>query len=154
VSLTTRDVGVLIKGPGMKQFAKFCIIGASSTVIDFGILNLLTRHYGWNWVPARTLSFAVAVTNGFVWNCLWTFRGLGTAKRHEQYLMFTAVNIVGLLLNLLIMQSVMLGANGGRAHHGNPPPLLLNSAMAVAVVFVSIWNFLANKHWTFRHRPS
>lgn len=135
---------------GVGQFVKFCIIGLSSAVIDFGILNVLTQRYGIHWVLAGTVSFAFAVTNGFIWNSLWTFRGMGSGKRHEQYVKFVAVNIVGYVLNILIMKGILMMLSGEMMHQGAQKPLHLNIAKAIAVVFVSTWNFFANKRWTFK----
>ncbi len=139
----------LIQRTGVQQFLKFCVIGFSSMLIDVGIASYLTYTLGWHWILAQTLSFAVAVSNGFVWNSLWTFRGLGSGKRHEQYVKFVMVNIVGLLLNIGIMKFVFLLFTGELIHQGNPEPMHWKVAKGVAIVIVSAWNFLANKKWTF-----
>ena len=129
-------------------------------IIDVGIAKYLTYTVGLNWIVAQTISFTFAVTNGFVWNSLWTFRGMGSGKRHEQYLKFLAVNIVGLLLNIGIMKTMFLlfiFLSSGRlvlVHQGNPDPMHWNIAKAIAIVCVSTWNFLANKKWTFRAAPA
>lgn len=132
---------------GSKQFVKFCLIGASSAVIDVSIARQLIDRFGMYWLLANTLSFAVAVTNGYLWNSLWTFRGLGAAGRHTQYLKFVAVNLVGLGLNILIMGLMFLALTGHL--RGNPPKPVWWAAKGTAIVLVAIWNFLANKRWTF-----
>jgi putative flippase GtrA len=132
---------------GSKQFIKFCLIGASSAVLDVGIARLLIVRTGMYWIPAGTLSFIVAVTNGYIWNSLWTFRGMGADRRHTQYLKFVAVNVVGYVLNMLIMMLMFLLLTGHL--HGNPPRLIWFAAKGTAIILVAIWNFLANKRWTF-----
>lgn len=149
----------LVRLPAVRQFAKFCIIGASSTVIDVGLLNLLVHPTllfagGLHWIPAQIISFAIAVANSFVWNSLWTFKGMGTGARHEQFIKFLLVNIGGLLLNVLVMKLVMFTVHPALFHQGNPSPRLLNAAKAVAIVIVSLWNFTANKRWTFSGKPT
>lgn len=139
--------------PGIRQFIKFCLIGFSSMIIDVGLAKYLTYQVGLHWIIAQTISFAFAVTNGFIWNSLWTFRGMGSGKRHEQYGKFVAVNIVGLGLNLFIMKSVFFFFTGHIIHQGNPDPAHWNIAKGTAVVLVSMWNFFANKHWTFKKSP-
>ena len=131
---------------GLKQIVKFCLIGASSTVVDLSISYALMHIYRIYWLSAFTLSFAVAVTNGYIWNSLWTFRGMGAAKRHLQYLKFVAVNVVGYALNSLIMALVILLLAG---HLHDPSDRVAYTAKAVAIVLVTSWNFLANKRWTF-----
>lgn len=141
----------LLQRQGVQQFAKFCIIGFSSMLIDVLIAKKLTYGLHFHWVLAQAISFSLAVTNGFIWNSLWTFRGLGSGKRHEQYLKFVAVNIVGLLLNVLIMKIVFFTFTGQVINQGNPDEAHWNIAKGLAVVIVALWNFFANKHWTFKH---
>jgi putative flippase GtrA len=141
---------VVVNGSSWNQFIKFCIVGASSTVIDAGLFNLLHLAFGLHPYFARTLSFSVAVINGFIWNSLWTFRGLGSGSRHAQFVKFAAINVVGLFLNLLIMSVVyyLLSGHLPRAH--DHAPLRINIALGAAIVVVAFWNFGANKYWTFR----
>ena len=132
---------------GWEQFIKFCLIGASSALLDIGISRLLMDRAGMAWFPANTLSFLVAVTNGYLWNSLWTFRGIGADRRHTQYLKFVAVNTVGYGLNTLIMALMFLLLTGHVG--GTPPRSIWAVAKGTAILLVAIWNFLANKRWTF-----
>ncbi len=134
-------------GKDWEQFVKFCLIGASSTALDVVISRQLMDRFGMPWFQANTLSFAVAVTNGYLWNSLWTFRGMGAARRHTQYLKFVAVNLVGYGLNTLIMALMFLLLTGHV--NGTPPRPIWALAKGTAIVLVAMWNFLANKRWTF-----
>jgi putative flippase GtrA len=141
------------KRPGIHQFLKFCVVGATSFIIDVGLSYFLTFHMHLWWVLAKTISFSLAVTNGFIWNRLWTFQAVGQRKQHEQYAMFFGVNIVGYILNLSIMKSVFWAATGTwRGQHPTKPVWLLATLFATSVVV--FWNFFANKHWTFKRRPT
>jgi len=132
---------------GWKQFVKFAMIGASSAVLDIGISHLLMSRFGMYWLLANTVSAAVAISNGYLWNSLWTFRGMGSARRHTQYLKFVAVSLVGFGVNSLIMTLIILMLAGQVT--GNPPHSVWTIAKGSAIVLVAIWNFLANKRWTF-----
>src|SRR6266566_5098561 len=77
------DASALLRRTGTRQLVKFCFVGASSTLIDKGILWLLlsvTPRTPW-WISA-SMSFCLAVTNGFVWNRRWTFLARSGAVRH------------------------------------------------------------------------
>lgn len=139
----------LLRRPGLQQFIKFCIIGASSTIIDAGILYALYKVNHWDRNLAQVLSFVVAVTNGYIWNSLWTFRGQGSGKQHEQYIKFTAVNIVGLLLTLIIENSFIFVLHSQFSEHAS-----FVVGKVVAIVVVSVWNFWANKKWTFAEQKA
>lgn len=149
-----RLIGSLAKLRTIRQFAKFCLVGASSAVIDVGLLNVLTHILNWHWILAQVVSFSLAVTNGFAWNSLWTFRGMNTDSRRTRYAKFYATNVAGLLLNLFVMKAVMFAMTGQLVNPSRPDPLQLNIAKAVAIVVVSVWNFTASKYWTFRQSPS
>ena len=121
----------------LKQFIKFGVVGASSAVVDFGILNLLVLIFSVNVYLASTISFILAVTNGYIWNRLWTFQSQG--RKTIQYGMFLAVNLVGLGLNLLIMY--------GLIHYLG---LWYNYAKAIAIFLVLFWNYSGSKYWVFK----
>ncbi|HZT41309.1 MAG TPA: GtrA family protein [Chthonomonadaceae bacterium] len=139
----------LMRHPSLRQFVKFCMIGFTSMLIDVGISSVLTYRFNWIWWVAKTLSFAIAATNGYIWNSLWTFRGMGSGRHHEQYTKFIAVNIVGWLLQLSLMKLVFLAFTGQLIQHQKPDQLHWYIATFVAVVCASVWNFIANKKWTF-----
>jgi len=136
----------------VRQLVKFSVVGASSTVIDKGILWLLLwllPQVPW-WVSA-SVSFSLAVTNSFVWNRTWTFRARGMRSVRAQYSMFLATNVVGLFLNLAITKVFLIAFTGEIRHlAGNPRASRVLVASLAAVPCVVFWNFVASKYWTFR----
>jgi putative flippase GtrA len=139
----------LLQRPGVLQFIKFCIVGASSFTIDLGISYLLHFHAGFPLVPAKTISFVLAVTNGFFWNRRWTFDAVGKRDHREQYAMFFAVNIVGYLLNIGIVTAIV-GLETKTWINQQPSKPVFLIATLIATCFVVFWKFFANKHWTFK----
>jgi len=139
----------LIQKPAVRQFIKFCIVGATSFFIDVTVSYLLHYHARFPVYAAKTLSFCVAVTNGFFWNQRWTFRAVGHRAHHEQYAMFFGVNVVGLLLNAGIFMSVIRATNGEWSPAETPKRWFFLATIAATAVVV-FWNFFANKHWTFK----
>ena len=119
-----------------RQFIKFGLVGASSAAVDFAILNLLVLVFDLNVYLSATISFIAAVTNGFIWNRLWTFKSQGS--KSLQYSKFVFVNLVGLGLNLLIMYALI-----------NYLDLWYNFAKAIAIGLVMFWNFYGSKKWVF-----
>ena len=161
------SVASFVSRPGPRQFVKFCIVGATSTVIDFSLLNLLYYYVGLPLAVAATCSFLFAVTNGFYWNRRWTFRA-GDGDARKQYPKFLATNVVGWLLNITIMTlALVIASHLGLTTLKRPTdeivslivtgqgkdafsPLAVNAAKACATVCVTAWNFTAAKLWTFR----
>ena len=139
----------VLERPDVRQFVKFCIVGTTSFTIDAGISAILIFQFHLWWVLAKTISFTLAVTNGFFWNRLWTFKAVGYRRKREQYAMFVSVNMVGYLLNVGIMKTVFWTMTG--EWQGRPPTkpqFAVATLLATAVVV--FWNFFANRHWTFK----
>jgi putative flippase GtrA len=149
---------------GFRQFVKFCIVGLSSTLIDFGIYLLLIEVLHFQRmtglpvelarVAAQSISFAFAVTNGFFWNNKWTFRAGDVHGANRRYGKFIITNLIGLSLNLVILSAVASLVSGAiieqlrhLAHLNDPAGLIGKIAATTIVVF---WNFLASKFWTFK----
>jgi putative flippase GtrA len=138
----------LLRRPGIQQFLKFCVVGASSTAISAVTYALLVYRSHVNPQLAALAGFLLAVTNGFIWNNRWTFRNTSTEDPRVRYVKFVLVNAVGLVLNQAILYAVLrlLGGESTPAHQSFAPMI----AFAVATGIVMFWNFLANKYWTFK----
>jgi len=147
----------LIQRQGVRQLVKFCIVGFSSMIVDKGLLWVLTIHFllmtrlpavpWWTWT---TLTFCLAVCNGFIWNRRWTFQAQSAVQAHRQFIKFLATNTVGWLLNSCITKMFLIFFTGKVVHDQNPDPQHLLLASICAIPFVVIWNFSAAKYWTFR----
>lgn len=138
---------------GPRQFVKFCVVGASSFTIDFGVSYALTYGLHLWWVLAKTISFSLAVTNGFFWNQRWTFRAVGQRRQRDQYAMFVTFNIVGWALNVGIMKLVFFASTGVWQGQKPEKPLFI-AATLVATAVVTFWNFFTNKYLTFRPKSA
>jgi len=121
------------------QLAKFLVVGVSGYVVNLVVFSVLVRGPGLHYLAAATISFLFAVTNNYVWNRLWTFRG---QRGHVAYqgMRFLIVAVASLGANLLVLQALVgLGVPKVRAQ-------------AIAIVLVTPLNFLGNKLWSFRRR--
>jgi putative flippase GtrA len=127
------------------RFVKFAIVGAIGAAIDFGLLNLMRRIFGWHLLWANTLSVSVAIISNFVWNRLWTYPESRNRKKRKQLPQFVLVNLIGLIINNLIV----LGVHLLLIQHFSEI-LSDNLAKAVAIGVVLFWNFGVNRLWTYR----
>jgi putative flippase GtrA len=136
----------------VRRFAKFAVVGASSTLIDMGLFWVLVRPLGWGEtagmrIAANSVSFTLGVTNGFLWNRYWTFTGAAAGHAPTQYVRFVLVNLVGLAVDTATVQ---LAFALGR--HLLPPDWLPLAAKVLAIPPVALWNFTAHSLWTFAPR--
>lgn len=155
-------VHTLLQRQGLRHFIKFCIVGLSSTAIDFVIYLLLMeavhlpQYLGGNVETARLVaqstSFLFAVTNGFYWNSRWTFRHTDAAGQKQRYAKFVLTNTIGLGLNLLILSVVARNVPHAvislLGHYLHDPKGFIGKLAATGVVV--FWNFTASKYWTFK----
>lgn len=131
--------------PLIRQFSKFAVVGFLGTLIDFGLLNLFVKIFRLGVYYSATLSFIAAVFNNFFLNKHWTFKNdVSDKKTKDQFWQFLLVSLIGLGLNLLIMYLIMDIFGLGQDRY--------NWAKAGAVIVVLIWNFWANKLWTFKEK--
>lgn len=152
------------------QFGRYSVVGLTGFVIDFGLYGVLTRTIPfWRtyYIGANVISFCCAVVNNFIWHKLWTFReqpeateaaAVKTTHARQpreqasarrlggQFVTFLVVSVIGLILNSLILRTVSQQALVQSVFAGHSDLF----AKMVAVPIVWMWNFGANKLWTFR----
>jgi dolichol-phosphate mannosyltransferase len=119
------------------QLLQFCIVGLTGYAVNLAVYTGLVHGLEANYLLAAVISFAVAVTNNYAWNRLWTFR----RKRGHivfQGARFLVVSLAALAANLAVLAVfVALGV----------PKV---PAQAAAIVLVTPLSFLGNKLWSFR----
>src|SRR5512142_336366 len=136
------------------RFLKFMVVGAFGALVDFGIANVLTHFLGMPLVFAGTISFTCAVISNFIWNRYWTYPESRSRQLHHQLGMFFLVNIAGVAIRIPILRFAeppLLGFLTG-LHLSvplTPEFLARNLTLAVAVGIVMLWNFFANRYWTY-----
>jgi putative flippase GtrA len=122
------------------QLLKFCAVGATGYVVNLAVYALLVRGADVQYLAAAVCSFAVAVTNNYLWNRLWTFRET-RGDLYHQGVRFLVVSLVALGLNLGILKVLVeFGTNK-------------IVAQAIAIILVTPFSFSINKLWSFRRRP-
>ena len=129
----------------IERFSRFLAVGAVGTLLDFSLLTLL-KLAGLPTLLANSLSFTAGLVNNFTWNRLWTFGDAIQPDWRRQLIQFTAVSLVGLALNNLIVLSLegIFGTLLGQPDWGYLP------AKVIATGVVVFWNYFANRMWTFK----
>lgn len=148
VSAVARKVAILA------QFGRFFAVGVLNTVIDFGILNLLSRSTG---IAAGILlggvnvpGFLVAVVNSYLWNKLWVFKE-GSQNLFAAFPKFFAVTLMGLLVNSGI---VIFFTTSVAPSTGLPSNVALNIGKLLATMISLAVNFLGYKFFVFQKKNS
>src|SRR6266699_6049042 len=136
-------------GGVLGQFARFCVVGTSNTVIDFGVLNAALAAF-----PTRatvpllaynTAAVVLAATNSFVWNRRFTFRVRGPLRAGE-VARFAVVAVGTAALNdlvLLTLSGLFPALMGSFALGANVLKLgAVLGALALSFFGMRVWGFI------------
>ncbi len=123
--------------PILLKFIKFCAVGGSGVVVDFGITYLCKEKAKLNKYLANSIGFMLAASSNYVLNRIWTF-GSENQNISSEYFHFILVSIIGLLIN----NSVIWLVHGKLKYN-----FYLSKIGAIAIA--TLWNFVANCIFTF-----
>jgi putative flippase GtrA len=120
------------------KFFKFCIVGLSGMVVDFGTTWVLKEKAGINKYLANSSGFILAATSNYFFNRYWTFQ---SKDQHvgQEYATFFLISLIGLGINNLVVYVLT-------------EKLKLNFYLSklFAIGTVTLWNFSMNCLITFR----
>ena len=120
-----------------KQFVSFTAVGAVGTAAHYSALIALVQIMHLNPVRASGVGFVIGAFVNYALNYRLTFR---SKKLHRESMpKFFIVASLGLVLNTLLMALLVEALK-----------LYYIVSQIVATASVLIWNFLANRSWTFR----
>jgi putative flippase GtrA len=136
------------------RFLRFMAVGVTGAIVDFGVMNLLTRLFGTLLVVAGTISFVCAVSSNFIWNRYWTYPDSRSRSIMRQLAMFFAVNVAGVAIRIPILwflEPPMLRFFQSMSFRLSVTSdfLAKNFTLALAVSVVMLWNFFVNRYWTY-----
>jgi dolichol-phosphate mannosyltransferase len=119
---------------------KFCVVGGTGMVVDMTILHLLASPFmlDWNISLCKVIAAEAAIFNNFIWNDLWTFRGVAAGRnaprqRLTRFLKFNLICAAGIGLSVLLLNLQVHGLE-----------MNLYVANFISIVLVSLWNFFLN----------
>jgi putative flippase GtrA len=142
----------------LARFIRFGIVGTVGSIVDFGFLNLLTLFFNIPFLVSSVISFSLAVVNNFILNRIWTFPGARKEPIGKQLLQFGLVSVVGLLIRtplLAWLEKVLIPMAEEYVPNLLTPTIVgHNVSLTIAIGVVLLWNYFANRFWTFRSFPA
>ena len=121
----------------IERFLKFCLVGGSGVVVDFGITYLAKEFLKLNKYVANSLGFICAATSNYILNRTWTF-GSSDPDIAMQSLQFFGFALIGLVINNLVIYLLH-----GRVKWN------FYVVKLIATCIVTFWNFSMNYIFTF-----
>ena len=119
------------------QFIKFCVVGGTGVVVDFGITLLFKEKLKLNKYIANSLGFMAAASTNYLLNRWWTFRS-HDPEVAQQYVQFVGISAIGLILNNIIIYLL-----------NDKARLNFYLSKLIAIGLVTLWNFFMNYYFTF-----
>ncbi|MBK4731551.1 glycosyltransferase [Oxynema sp. CENA135] len=128
------------------RFFCFCAVGFSGVFVDMAVLYLLSdpSTLGWGLTRSKAIAAEIAIINNFLWNDAWTFADMsqkqkGWRKRFKRLLKFNSVCLLGLVLNILLL-NLLFNQFGINRYLAN----------LIAIAAVTLWNFWLNLKLSWR----
>jgi len=121
----------------INKFLKFCVVGGSGVLIDFGLTYTFKEKVKLNKYVANTIGFTVAASTNYILNRVWTFHSHNPHVMTE-YSKFIIIALLGLGINTLVLWFFV-------------SKVKFNFYMSklIAIGFVTVWNFFMNIIFTF-----
>lgn len=130
----------------VSEVAKFGAVGLVNTVLDYAVLNLLLSIGP---LKAKVASTIVATTASYVMNRQWTFNNRDRAGVRREYVMFFALNLAGLAIQLAVLAVAKYGL-GFTEHGGGDDRLALNLFNALGIAVAMVFRFWAYRTFVFK----
>ncbi|MBT9312680.1 glycosyltransferase [Leptothoe kymatousa] len=130
------------------RFLRFGLVGLSGVFVDMAMLYLLSdpTTLAWGLTRSKLVAGEVAILNNFLWNDAWTFGDIaksqqGMGARLKRFLKFNAVCLLGLALNVLLLNLLFNVVFGQQYRY---------AANLIAIALVTAWNFWLNLKLNWR----
>ncbi|MFC6931772.1 GtrA family protein [Actinomadura yumaensis] len=126
----------------LHELAKFGSVGAVAFVITIGIGNVLHTGMGMGPLTSNGIATVVATTFAYVANRYWTFRHRDRTGLGREYVLFFALNGVGLVITELFI---------GFTHYvlGQTGPIAYNISLVIGTGVATLFRFWSYKKWVF-----
>lgn len=123
----------------IEQILKFGVVGIIATVIDFGVLYILSQPLGLDPVLSAGISFCVSLVFNYTASMRYVFTHREDMSRSREFVIFLVLSLIGLAINEAIMAA-------GVAVFGNSA-LAVMGTKVLATAIVMVWNFVSRKKW-------
>ena len=125
----------------LKRVGKFILVGASGTLVNLGVLALLTENTGLQLLLSGAVAFELSVIWNFIFNDLFTFQGRTRpgSTFFGRLIRFNTISLGGLIIYLAVL-GILTDIMG--LHY------LVSAVIGIITAFG--WNFLVNNWWTWR----
>lgn len=139
---------------GESRKIRFILVGATNTLIDFALFNILILLFALHVAPANIIATSIAMGISYLLNKKAVFRN-GDPHNIQQVALFLGLTLFGIwvvqtgsmLVTLHVLESVFTPDTGSFLEW-----FLRNVAKASGIVFGAVWSYLTYSRIVFRDR--
>lgn len=91
------------------QILKFGVVGFIAFFIDFGIFKLLSGVFGVYYLTANFFGFTISLIFNYIASMTFVFERKENTDKRKEFIVFTILSVIGLLLNELIIYTCIEG---------------------------------------------
>lgn len=123
------------------QFFRYAIVGGLAFIIDAGLLYGLTEFFHIYYLLSAAAAFAAGLTTNYLLSITWVFEHHAYQSRNLEFVIFSAIGILGLGMNELFIW--FFTEKAGIYY-------LVSKVLSTGLVF--LWNFYARKVILFHQK--
>ena len=124
---------------GFIQFVRYGLVSVIALAVDFGCMVLLVELFSIHYLVAATVSFISGLAVNYLLSRAWVFTERKYESRVKEFIIFTSIGIVGLLLNNSIMWLAVEKIG-----------IYYIFSKIIATILVFFWNFGLRKMLVFK----
>lgn len=124
---------------GFIQFVRYGLVSVIALAVDFGGMVLLVELLSIHYLVAATVSFISGLAVNYLLSRAWVFTERKYESRVKEFIIFTSIGIVGLLLNNSIMWLAVERIG-----------IYYIFSKIIATILVFFWNFGLRKMLVFK----
>ncbi len=120
-----------------EQIVKFGMVGVLATLLDYGILMLLSQIFLIDPVISSGISYSISLVFNYIVSMKYVFTHREEMSSLKEFTVFLVLSLIGLVFNQIIMWigTGILGTDG----------IAVTIVKAVATGVVMVWNFISRK---------
>lgn len=121
------------------QLFRYCFVGGFAFIVDAGGLYVLTEFAGLYYLLSASISFILGLIVNYLLSTAWIFKKSKLANRWTEFVIYSAIGVVGLGLNALFL---WIFTDCLQIYY------MLSKIITAALVM--LWNFFARKIILFK----
>lgn len=119
------------------QLMKFGIVGVIATVIDFGVLTILTELFGVHYLTSAAIGFIISTLFNYIASMRYVFTSrFENNEKYKELFIFMVLSVIGLSLNQFFIW-LLVEIVG----------IFYIFSKVLATALVMAWNFISRKIW-------